>query len=209
MSGVRRKESQRPSQLRSQRLGICALVLAPLILSPLATGCWSGGGPAVGPTDGSADGSAVDLGTNACNSLPAGTVVVQSTDSGISPAPSATGGTPAGGSYHLTSTVYYPAAGCVALGTSTGLTISWASAAATTGTLQTATVTTAGDFITESATFTINGTSLSLRIDCIFPDTFHLRGNSVQVPYSATATEIQLHGSSAACGDHIDTYDLD
>jgi hypothetical protein len=183
------------------------LVLAPLILASLAAGCWSGRGPSAGATD--ASGS--DLGSSACNALTAGAVVVQSTESGIWPAPSPTGGALTDGTYHLASTVYYPAAGsgCAGVGVSTGLTITSAAASTTTGTVQLASTTGAGDFTTESASYTINGTSLSLRFDCVFPDAYHLRGNSAQLAYSATATAIQLYGSSAACGDRIDTYDLD
>ncbi len=178
-----------------------------LILSSWTAGCWSGSGPNAGPTDASAG----DLGAYACNALAAGAVVVQSTDSGIWPAPSPTGGALTDGSYHLTSTVYYPAAGssCAGVGVSTGLSITSAAASTTTGTVQLASTTNAGDFTTESASYTINGTSLSLRFDCVFPDAYHLRGSSAQLAYSATATELQLYGSSAACGDRIDSYDLD
>jgi hypothetical protein len=188
-----------------KRLGHCALIFVASL-----TGCWGSSGPTTGNggyagNAGNADGSTD--GANICNGGDPGPLFVQSTDSGISPAPAALGGAITDGSYHLTSTVYYPANGCTDPGVATQLTIM--TSAAGTGTLQTTTATGAGDFIGESVSFTINATSLSVRIDCIFPDLVGLRGSSAQIAYSASPTEIQLYGSSGSCGDRVDVYSLD
>lgn len=194
-----------------KRFGRYALVFAMGL-----TGCWGSSGATTGNggyagnagnTDGSTDGALSDLGANVCNAGDPGAAFIQPTDSGISPAPNPLGGALTDGSYHLTSTLYYPAGGCSNIGVATQLTV--VSSASGTGTLQTATATTAGDFITESVSFTIKTASLSVRIDCIYPDPIGLHGSSAQIAYSASPTEIQLYGASAACGNRIDFYELD
>jgi hypothetical protein len=131
-------------------------------------------------------------------------------DTGNATAPAPTGGALADGSYHLTASSYYPSlstlAGCAVDPITTKLIVS--SSSATSGTLQSATLTSAGFFISESTSYLMNDTSLSARIDCIAPDPTGLVGNAFQIAYSATPTELQIY-ASGDCGNHIEVYDLD
>jgi len=175
-----------------------ASVLAPLVVATLVGGCFSSGG------------GTPDSGNQTCNAIPFGNAFVELTDSGNATVPAATGGALTDGSYHLTSSTYYPSiaasTACTADPIATNLVIS--SSSTTTGTMQTATVTSAGHFLVESTTYLINDTSLTVRIDCISPGPPSLAGNVFQSPYSAAPTELQLYGSGD-CGSHIEIYDLD
>ena len=141
-----------------------------------------------------------------CNTIPGSNAYVQPMDSGNPMEPAATGGALVDGSYHLTSSTYYPSASCVVDQVATILVIS--SSSATAGTMQTASVTNTNGFLSESASYLINDTSLQIRIDCIVPDAVGLLGSAAQVSYSATPTEIQLY-ATGDCGNHIEVYDQD
>jgi hypothetical protein len=78
---------------------------------------------------------------------------------------------------------------------------------ATEGTIQILTATAAGDTLSESASYTVTGTSPSVRIACVTPDPAGLRDSSVQIPFNATPTQLQLYKST--CGNSVDTYALD
>ena len=141
-----------------------------------------------------------------CNTLAFGNALVQAVDSGNAIEPAATGGALTDGSYHLTSSSYYPSANCAVDPVATKLVIS--SSSPTSGTMQTASVTGAGYFVSESTSYLVNDTSLQIRVDCILPDAVGLLGSAAQISYNATPTEIQLY-ATGACGSHIDVYDLD
>jgi uncharacterized phage protein gp47/JayE len=151
-----------------------------------------------------ADGGATVV---ACNDLSSGDAVVEATSAQIADPPVAAGGAMAAGLYHLSASTYYPAPACTVTGVATRLRASPSSA--TEGTIQIVTATAAGDRLGESVSYTTTGTSLSVRIDCISPDPGGLRGSSAQIPFSATATQIQLYRSTPPCGTSVDTYLLD
>jgi hypothetical protein len=141
-----------------------------------------------------------------CNAIQFGNAFVQATDSGNPTEPAATGGALTDGSYHLTSSSYYPSAACTVDPVATILVIS--SSSPTSGTMQTASLTSASYFLSESTSYSINDTSLQIRVNCIVPDAAGLLGSAAQVSYSATPTEIQLY-ATGDCGNHIDVYDID
>jgi hypothetical protein len=143
----------------------------------------------------------------ACNDLSAGAAFVEATSAQTADPPVAAGGALAAGLYHLSASTYYPAPACTVTGVATRLQV--AQSSATDGTIEIVTATAAGDTLSESVSYTIAGTSLSVRIDCITPDPGGLRGSSAQVPYDATATQIQLYRSTPPCGTSVDTYLLD
>lgn len=167
--------------------GICAVFW-------LAAGCFNSA-PRVG------DGGATVV---ACNDLSTGGAVVEAS-ARTGSAPVATGGALTAGLYHLVGSTYYPAPTCTVTGVATRLRA--APSSATEGTIQIVTATAAGDALSESVSYTTTGTSLSVRIDCVTPDPGGLRGSSVQIPFSATPTQIQLYKST--CGTSVDTYALD
>ncbi len=164
-------------------------------------GCWSNNG-----SNGSPDGGIPDLAGPVCNSLPFADTFVQPMDSGNPTPPAATGGALAGGSYHLTASSYYPLAVCAVDPIASRLVVS--SSSATTGTMQTATLTSAGHYLNESTAYLINDTSLVVRIECLAPDPAGALGSAAQIEYNATPTEVQLYGNGG-CGNRVDTYDLD
>lgn len=170
-----------------------ALALAPLVLAALLGGCFKSGSTATPDAQ-------------LCNSVPFGDAFVQAMDAGNAPEPTATGGALTDGSYHLTSSTYYPSSCRTVAPIATMLVIS--SSSPTSGTIETASVTSAGFFVSESTSYLINDASLEMRVNCILPDTFGLLGSAAQFPYNATPTEIQLY-QTGACGSHIDVYDRD
>jgi hypothetical protein len=175
--------------MTSPARGTCAVVL-------LAAGCFN-----------SAKRSASDAASpTACNELALSDLVVEATSAGTPGVPVAAGGEMPGGSYHLVSSVYYPAPACTVVGVATRL--KSAPSSATAGTIEIVTATAAGDTLSESVSYTVSGASLSVRIDCILPDP-GLRGSNAQIPFNATAAEIQLFKSTPPCGASIDTYQLD
>ncbi len=141
-----------------------------------------------------------------CNSVPLGSAFVQAMDSGTPTEPAATGGALTDGSYHLSSSSYYPSAACAVDPIATILVIS--SSSPTSGTMQTASVTSAGFLLSESTSYLTSDTSLQIRVNCIVPDAVGLLGSAAQISYTATPTEIQLY-QTGTCGSHIDVYDLD
>ncbi len=168
------------------------------------SGCWNrNNGSNENPLG---DGGVPDLGDRICNAVQAGNTFIQPADSGNATAPAPTGGALTDGSYHLTSSAYYPAASCAFDPISANMVVT--SSSPTSGTMQTASLTSVGYFVSESTAYEINDTSLTTRIDCIAPDAFGLLGNAAQISYSATPTEIQIYGSGG-CGNRIDIYDLD
>jgi hypothetical protein len=175
-----------------------------LFFAVLLGGCFSSSSNDNGNPLG--DGGVPDLGDRICNAVPAGSAFVQTMDSGNATLPAATGGTLADGSYHLTSSTYYPSAACAIDPVASNLVVS--SSSASSGTIQTASLTNTGYFVSESTSYQMNDTTLSSRIDCIAPDSFGVLGTAAQIVYSATATEIQIYGTGG-CGSHIDVYDLD
>ena len=169
--------------------GTCVVIL-------LATGCFN-----------SAKGSASDAASPiACNGLLVGDLVVEATSAGTPDVPVAAGGEMPAGVYHLVSSVYYPGPTCTVVGVATRL--KSAPSSATAGTIEIVTATAAGETLSESVSYTVSGTSLSVRIDCILPDP-GLRGSNAQIPFNATAAEIQLFKSTPPCGASVDTYQLD
>lgn len=143
-----------------------------------------------------------------CNDLKLGSSFVQEMDSANETEPAPTGGAMTSGSYHLASTTYYPnlMSGCSVAPVATVLLVT--SSSPTTGTIQTASVTSAGYAATESTAYQSNGTALQTHIDCLVPDPGGVQGSAARISYSATATEIQLYTPSG-CGNRIDVYDLD
>jgi hypothetical protein len=164
-----------------------------LVLAVLLGGCFKSGGNALPDAQ-------------LCNTVPFGNVFVQSMDSGNATEPAPTGGALTDGSYHLSSSSYYPSAVCAVDPVATILVIS--SSSPTSGTMQTASLTSRGYFLSETATYLTNDTSLQIRVDCIMPDAVGLLGSAAQISYTATPTEIQLY-ATGGCGNHIDVYDLD
>jgi hypothetical protein len=181
-----------------------ASVVAALLFAALPGGCFSSSGNNNGNPLG--DGGVPDLGDRICNAIQVGNAYVQAMDSGNETLPTATGGVLTDGSYHLTSTSFYPSAACSLDPIAANMVVS--SSSSTSGTMQTASLTNVGYFISESTSYLINGTSLNARIDCVAPDSFGVLGTAAQIPYSATATEIQIYGSGG-CGNRIDIYDHD
>jgi hypothetical protein len=173
-----------------------ASALAPLALAALLAGCWS------------KSNNALPDAVPPCNDLKWGSSFVQEIDAENATEPAPTGGSMTSGSYHLTSTTYYPnlASGCAVAPVATVLQVT--SSSPTTGTIQTASVTSAGFAATESTTYESSGTALRTRIDCLAPDPGGVVGGVARISYSATATELQLYTSSG-CGNRIDVYDLD
>jgi hypothetical protein len=173
------------------------LALAPLVLAALLGGCFKSSSSAVPDAQ-------------LCNSVPLGSAFVQPMDSGTPTEPAANGGALTDGSYHLTSTSYYPSyfpsSSCPVNPIATILVVS--SSSPTSGTIETASVTSDGSLLSESTSYLINDASLEMRVNCIVPDAFGLLGSAAQFPYNATPTEIQLY-QAGACGSHIDVYDLD
>jgi len=169
------------------------LALAPLVLAALLGGCFKSSSSAVPDAQ-------------LCNSVPFGSAFVQPMNSGVPTEPAATGGALTGGSYHLTSSTYYPSSCRTLDPIATILVVS--SSSPTSGTIETASVTSDGSLLSESTSYLINDASLQLRVNCIVPDAFGLLGSAAQFPYNATPTEIQLY-QAGACGSHIDVYDLD
>ena len=167
--------------------------MAPLVLAALLSGCFKSGGSALPDAQ-------------LCNTVPFGNAFVQAMNSGNATQPAATGGPVSDGSYHLTSSTYCPSSGCAADPVATILVIS--SSSPTSGTMQTASLTSAGYFLSESTTYLSNDTSLQIRVDCVVPDRAGLLGSAAQISYNATPTEIQLY-ASGDCGSHIDVYDID
>jgi hypothetical protein len=170
------------------------LALAPLVVAALLGGCFKSGSTAATPD------------AQLCNSVPFGAAFVQSMDTGNATEPAATGGALTGGSYHLTSSSYYPSAACPVNPVATNLVIS--SSSPTTGTMDTSSVSSAGFFLSESTSYLINDTFLQMRVNCIVPDALGLLGSAAQFAYNATPTKIQLY-QTGACGNHIDVYDQD
>ena len=170
-----------------------ALALAPLVLA-LLEGCWSKANHSLP--------DAVAL----CNDLQYGSSFVQATNSENGTEPAPTGGTVTGGSYHLTSSTFYPLAGCTVDPIATVLLVSASSP--TSGTIQTASLTSTGYIGSESTSYLESGTLLQIHIDCIVPDSAGLLGTGAQIGYSATPTEIQLY-ATGGCGNHVEVYDLD
>ena len=170
-----------------------APAFAPLVLALLG-GCWS-------KTNNSLP-DAVAL----CNDLQYGSSFVQAmnAENGTEPAP--TGGAVTGGSYHLTSSTFYPLGGCAVDPVAIVLRVSPSSP--TSGATQTASLTSTGYILSESTSYLVNDTSLQVHIDCLVPDSAGLLGTGAQIYYSATPTEIQLY-ATGGCGNHIDVYDLD
>jgi hypothetical protein len=168
-------------------------------------GCASRGDPQT--TGGDPDGSSGDLAVAGCTNLVPSDVIVGPTGSGMAQAPSPGGGALVAGTYHLVTTIYYPGGGCSAVGVATSLRVSLGSA--NSGSLETATKTDAGDVVSESVSFVIAGTSLSVHLDCVIPDAVGVQGSVAQIPYSATPTDVQLYRSTPDCGAGIDTYQLD
>jgi hypothetical protein len=166
-------------------LGRRALALAPLALAALLGGCFKSSGGGALPD------------AQLCNAVPYGNAFVQAMDSGNATEPAATGGALMDGSY-------YPSSNCAVDPVAGILVVS--STSTTGGSMQTASLTNAGYFLSESTSYLINDTSLQIRVDCIVPDTVGLLGSAAQISYSATPTEIQLY-ASGACGSHIDVYD--
>jgi hypothetical protein len=174
-------------------LGTCAALVM------CAAGCFNSTSPS--------DAGAVDAAT--CSNLSPSPVTVQPQSSGTTdPVPPATGGTLVAGNYHLVSSVYYPSATCSTIGISTSLRVTLSSPAS--GTIDTLTTNTAGGIVAESIRFTTSGASLTLRLDCISPDSTGLGSTAAIIPYSVgDAGTIQLTTASPACGTSIDTYALD
>ena len=125
-------------------------------------------------------------------------------ESATPPAP--TGGAVTSGSYHLTSSTYFPLASCAVDPVAAVLLVSVSSP--TGGTIQTTSLTSTGYILSESTSYLIKDTSLQIHIDCIVPDSGGLLGSGAQISYNAAATEIQLY-ATGGCGNHIDVYDLD
>jgi hypothetical protein len=170
-----------------------APAFAPLVLALLG-GCWS-------KTNNSLP-DAVAL----CNDLQYGSSFVQAMNAENGTAPAPTGGAMTGGSYHLTSSTFYPLVGCAVDPVATVLQVSASSP--TSGTIQTASLTSTGYILSESTSYLVNDTSLQVHIDCVVPDSAGLLGTGAQIYYSATPTEIQLY-ATGGCGNHIEVYDLD
>jgi hypothetical protein len=173
------------------------LALAPLVLAALLGGCFKSNSSALPDAQ-------------LCNSVPLGNAFVQAMDTGNPTEPAATGGTLTDGSYHLTSSSYYPSlspSSSCALDPVAGILVI-SSSSPTSGTMETASVTSAGFLLSESTSYLINDASLQIRVNCIVPDAVGLLGSAAQFAYNATPTEIQLY-QTGACGSHIDVYDLD
>jgi len=164
----------------------------------LAAGCFN-----------SAKRSASDAaGPIACNDLlPLGDPVVEATSAGTPEVPVAAGGQMPAGLYHLASSTYYPAPACTVVGVATRL--SSRPTSSTVGTIEIVTTTAAGDTLSESVSYSVSGASLSARVDCISPNVAGLSGSTLQIPFTATAQQIQLYKSTPTCGAGIDTYQLD
>jgi hypothetical protein len=156
--------------------------------------------------DGNLDGAAGEILSGGCNNLSPGSTIVDATNSGGAAAPTAAGGSLAAGIYHLVSTIYYPDASCASGVASVATTLRVVTEAGSSGTLETLTATAAGDAVSESVRFTSIGSSLSLRLDCVIPDPSGLQGATAQLPYTATATELDLYRSAPTCSLAIDTY---
>lgn len=197
--GTIRGFSNHPKSLGRRASGVAPLVftrrlLLPLTLAAVLGGCWSKSNsslPEAGPL---------------CNDLAYGSSFVQEMNSGNATLPDSTGGAITSGSYHLTASTYYPLASCTVDPIATTLLV--AASSPTSGTMQTASLTSLGYILSESTTYVVKDTSLQIHIDCIVPDSGGFRGSGAQISYNATASEIQLY-ATGGCGNHVDIYDLD
>ncbi len=176
--------------MSSSRFGwASAVVLA-------VTGCFHSA--SVGDAGATAD-------TAGCSTLASSHILVQPSAAGTAPPPAATGGTLIAGNYHLASTVYYPTALCTPTEVSTNLRLTLVSP--TSGTIETITITAAGDVVSEATRFTAAGTELTLSLVCISPDPSGLIRSIAVFAYTVgEAGELLLTASDPACGTSVSTY---
>ncbi len=159
-------------------------------------GCFHGA--SVGDAGATADASG-------CSTLASSHVLVQPSDTGTAAPPAAMGGTLVAGSYHLASTVYYPAALCTQTEVSTDLRMTLVSP--TSGTIDTITISAAENVVSETTRFTASGTELTLSLVCILPDPSGLTRTAAVFPYTVGAAgELLLTTSDPGCGTSISTY---
>ena len=182
---------------------------------PVGAGGTSGGAAAGGATAGAGGtagcaasglggGAATDAGYS-CNTVvnsapfvtPAG-----APDGGASPPPAA-GGTLASGTYVLTSSTYYPSSTCTSWEPTA---VTWVVNATsdTAGTFQLS-FGTAANAITETLSYTTDGTTLTSLLTCETADPCSV-GSTAMVPYSATPTSLTIYLLNGACGAHVDLY---
>ena len=182
--------------MKSPQRGTCAV--AWLLAASLA-GCFNS---AARSPDAGAPVSCNDL-------LPPSDSVVEATSAGSSDVPVAVGGEMPAGLFHLVSSLYYPAPRCTVAGVATRLKSTPASSPSSPGTIEIITASAGGNTLSESVSYTVSGTSLTVRIDCISPNPAGLAGSGALIPFNATANEIQLYKATPACGASIDTYQLE
>jgi hypothetical protein len=180
--------------MKSSRLGPAAAIALSI------SGCFhSASGTDAGP--------GVDTAT--CSTLASSGILVQPGDANTASAPAATGGTLIAGTYHLTSTVYYPAATCVPTQSGTDLRVTLTSAAS--GTIETVTVTAAGDVIGEVTRFVAAGTELTLSLVCVSPAAASgVNHTGAVFPYSVDGSgNLSLTNADPNCGTSVSTYVFD